>query len=104
MPQLLRRRWFEELATAGATLVIGTHTDLSKLGERVGFEVTTKYVRPLSADEIGTMLDLRLGSVGIQAERFRFSASEVIQIHQSSGGVAGAADVFAHRMLADRIS
>jgi hypothetical protein len=105
MPVPLRRRWFRRLGRIGATVVIGTHTDLSRLGRRSRFEVRTHHLGPVDRAGLAAVLDHRVAAVTLSdaAERFAFSDSEVALILEQSGGNLREVDVIAHRIVAQRV-
>lgn len=106
MPVPLRRRWFRGLADAGATVVVGTHCDLSAVARRAGFDIVhTHRLRPVSRSELAVVLDRRLQSATF-AERalsVAFTDDDVDAIHSESGGNLRSADSLAHRLLAERV-
>lgn len=106
MPRRLRRRWFRQLAGIGATVVIGTHRDLSALARRAGFDVVhTHHLGPSLRSELAVVLDRRLQAAAVAGAALLVALSDhdVDLIHAHSGGNLRAADSFAHRILADRV-
>ena len=61
MPPRLRSRWFSQLAAVDATVVIGTHRDLSSIARRAGFDVRTHRLRPVTRAELAVVLDRQAG-------------------------------------------
>lgn len=105
MPRLLRRRWLRQLAAIGATVVVGTHRDLTRIARRVGFDVRTHHLRLVSRSELAAVLDRRLQAAAIRGQvvTVAFTDSDVDAIHAESGGNLRAADSVAHRLLAERV-
>ncbi len=105
MPRPLRRRWFRELAGIGATLVIGTHRDLSGLGRRSGFEVITHHLPPLDRDTLAQIVDRRLLAETIEdrGSRFRFDPADIDRIFERCGGSLREAELLCHERLAERV-
>lgn len=103
MPRVLRRQWFRSLASANATLVIGTHTDLRLSGEATGFNVLTHQLMAFDEGALHTFLNAQLAGAAITPGHFRFSGEEVSAIFSRSDGNAGHAEVLAHRALAEAV-
>ncbi|MDH3300497.1 MAG: hypothetical protein OES24_08315 [Acidimicrobiia bacterium] len=107
LPIPLRRRWFQQLGLVGATLVVGTHRDLSGIARRSGLKVHTHRLRPVSASELMTVLDSRLRAAADVPGRMpsvTFTQHDIDVIHAESRGNLRAADSIAHRILAERVS
>lgn len=104
MPRPLRHRWFTALARAGATLVIGTHVDLTGLGERAGFDVRTYHLTPFDRLTLGTVVERRLDSVRIRDDvPLLFTEADLDQVFAQSAGVPRAVDDVCHRRLAAKV-
>lgn len=103
MPMALRRRWFRRLGAIGATLVVGTHQDLSRIARRAGFDVLTHRLDPVSPSELAVILDRRVRAAASsdQVPSVAFDDRDVEAIHTASRGNLRAADSIAHRILAD---
>lgn len=109
MPVALRRSWFRALAKAQATVVVGTHDDLSKVARRAGLAVVTYALAPLTLDELVELLSRRFQSNAITVgtdsrDTFCFTNDEVAEIYATSLGVPREVDAACHRLLADRIA
>ena len=113
MPRPLRRRWLQRLAQLGATVVIGTHRDLSGVARRAGFEVVTHRLSEIDRPTLDTIITARIASVALDerdptdrgstgAPRFAFSDGELARIHAKSGGSVRDAEVYCHELLAER--
>lgn len=103
MPIPLRRRWLRRLAAARATLIIGTHVDLTSLGRRVGFRVITHHLQPVGHDVLVEMANRRLTDAACgPIPPVQFSPTEVAEVAELCGGNPGAADVLFHQLLARR--
>lgn len=102
MPKLIRRRWFRELAAIGATLVIGTHTDLARVGRRAGFTVITHRLEPIGPADLAKIIEARLYDESLRADSFRFSPDDLDEIMLRSNGIPGEADIICHELLAKR--
>ena len=102
MPRSIRRRWFYDLAARNATLVIGTHADLSRLGRRAGFTVVTHWLAPIGLDDLEKMITARLENESTRPDSFRFTDDEIREVLLRSDGVPGQADVVCHQLLAQR--
>lgn len=106
MPVRLRRRWFRRLAALGATVVIGTHRDLSAVARRAGFGIVhTHRLGPVSQPELALVLDRRLRSAAVAGRlpAVAFTDDDIDAIHDESGGNLRCADSIAHRLLAERV-
>ncbi len=105
MPILLRAAWFRRLATIGATVVIGTHRDLSGIARRAGLEVRTHRLRPVTRAELAVVLDRRLRSAALagRAPSVAFTDDDIDFIQTESRGNLRAADSAGHRILAARV-
>lgn len=103
MPTLIRKRWFRTCANANATLIIGTHVDLTDLAERVGFTVITHTLQPADPALLRRIIDARLEGASMSSGHLRFGDEDIDTIVTESGGVPGDADVICHRLLAERV-
>ncbi len=117
MPRPLRRRWFRDLGAIEATVVIGTHRDLTRLGRRFGLEVTTHHLPPLDRETLTRIIDRRLDAEMVEQcpvpfdhkddhgdrPTFRFEPAEIDQIFERSGGSVREAEVLCHELLAERV-
>ncbi len=104
MPSVLRRRWLRKLARSEATVVIGTHTDLSAVATRAGFTVVTHWLEPFTKAELRNFLALRVDAVTIALPGdFALTDDDVEQIYSASRGVPREAEDQAHRLIADRV-
>lgn len=105
MPSPLRRSWFRALARSDATLVIGTHADLTRVGESAGFTVQTFHLEPLDRPTLELVIDRRLASVQLgEVTPTIFSPEDIDHIHQTSAGVPRAVDHLCHKLLAEKVS
>ncbi len=107
MPAAVRWGWFKRLARGRATLVIGTHTDLSRLGRLAGFaEVRTHTLAPLDLAGVKTLIEARLADSQIDASgsRISFSPVEIARIHQATGGVPRAVEAACHSLVSEKVS
>jgi hypothetical protein len=105
MPLLQRGRWFRQLATSHATLVIGTHLDLRRFGQLCGFDVITHRLAPLHRHTLVEVVNRRLQSMATGEQSIpRFTAAEFDIIMTESRGVPGEANVVCHRLLAERVA
>jgi len=104
MPKPLRRAWFRRLAAQHLTLIVGTHVDLSRLGERSGFDVITHRLAPFDRATLEEAIELRLRSVATQDDiPALFSAADIDLVFIESCGNPEEADVICHRLLAQRV-
>ena len=106
MPRPLRLRWFSQLARMNATLVIGTHADLRRLGRAVGFSVVTHELGRVGREQLRAVLDRRLEAAKLPGSRhvFRFSDEDLVRVLTLSKGNLRAADSVCHRIVAQRVS
>lgn len=109
MPMVLRRTWFNRLATHEVTLVIGTHIDLAELGHRTGFDVITHRLAPFDRATLERVIDLRLRTVALDSDGSGplgqlFSAADIDRVYDESAGNPEEADVICHRLLAHRVA
>lgn len=63
MPSPLRHRWFQKLGQRCATVVIGTHVDLSTVARRHGFVVVTHKLGAVDIETLRKVIDTRLTAV-----------------------------------------
>lgn len=104
MPAMLRWRWFRQLASDETTLVIGTHDDLTTLGERSGFAVVTHRLSPVTRPLLAEMIEQRMQQSSCGPIDVRFSDDDFDRILETSGGNPREADVLCHQILADYVS
>lgn len=102
MPVLRRTGWFHTLATTGATIVVGTHKDLSTPARRAGLDVITHRLAPLTAPQVRNLVDGTLAASG--TPEVYFSDADIDRIAGESGGVPRDACVSAHALLAERVA
>jgi len=101
MPAALRACWFRLLARHDATLVIGTHVDLSSLAGRSGFDVITHHIAPLDANTFDRVVERRLEAYATHdAPRLQLDDNDLHDILNETGGVPGAAEVALHQLVA----
>ncbi len=105
MPVVLRARWLRRLAGVGATVVVGTHRDLSGAGRRAGLVVRTHRLQPVTRIELALVLRRRLqaAALGGRTVAVGFTSADVDEIFLASGGNLREADSVAHRILAERV-
>ena len=103
MPKLLRHRWFRSLSRIGATVVIGTHVNLRKLGEGAGFDVITHRLEPFDEETLATFLQRRIAEATVGESPIELSPAEISQIFKTSKGNPGRAEVAAHQLIAARV-
>jgi hypothetical protein len=106
MPVPLRRWWFGRLGRCAATVVIGTHRDLSRLGERVDLTVRTHHLVSANAKELAEVINRRLEASTLPDRRplVSFTDEDVRAVLEASGGNLRIADGLCHRLLAERVS
>lgn len=106
MPRLLRRQWFGRLAERDATVVIGTHADLGRLGSQFGFVVRTHRLGLVDHDQMEAVLRLRIKAATVPdaSTRFRFTDDDVAEILARSNGNLRAADTASHQLVARRLN
>lgn len=106
MPIRLRARWFRRLATVGATVVLGTHRDLSRVARRAGFaDVRTHRLEPATRAELAVVLERRLLAAAVPDRELSVGLTDVdveMVFNESSGNLR-AADSVGHRILAERV-
>lgn len=101
MPAPLRAAWFRELRRREATVVIGTHADLTATARRAGFDaVITHHLEPLDRETMQVLLEQRLEEVSMPGGHASFSKEDLAAIHRESHGRPGDVEVAAHRALA----
>ncbi len=105
MPVPLRIRWFQTLARIGATVVIGSHRDVSRVARRYGFAVRTHRLQPVSGPELAQVLDRRLRAAALEdaTVSVAFTATDVDEILAAGRGNLRACAAVAHRVLAERV-
>jgi hypothetical protein len=89
-----------------ATLVIGTHADLVRLGRAVGFSVVTHELGTVDRKQLRAVLDQRIEAAYLpdSHDRFRLTEEEVTRILNASKGNLRAADSVCHRVVAQRVN
>lgn len=104
MPSPLRTRWFRHLSQRRATLVIGTHDDLTRVGERSGFDVTTHHLDALDLETLIEIVECRLAafSTGENSDVL-FTIAELEGVLAESGGNPREAEALCHRLLATKV-
>ncbi len=103
MPAPLRQRWFRSLARRGATLIIGTHADLSAPGRRAGFTVITHQLAPIDPPTMLEMIDKQLKAVaigGYGGAQITGSDLNIDLVMAESKGIPGEANEVCHQILA----
>lgn len=103
MPTMLRWRWFRSLAHRHATLVIGTHVDLSTVGRRAGFNVLTHRLGPIDHRTMQAMIDNQLRAAAVAGHSgppITAAELDVELVMTQSRGIPGEANVVCHRILA----
>ncbi len=105
MPVLLRARWLRRLASLDATVVVGTHRDLTRVARQAGLAVRTHHLQPVTRTELAMVLERRLRSAALDGREVTvgFTSADVDEVFAASGGNLRAADSMAHRILAERV-
>jgi len=105
MPRVLRRWWFRQLARVEATVVIGTHKDLTRLGKRFGFTVRTHELPALDEETLGTIINRRLQTHALDTRPVlvSFDSADIKRIFDKSDGSLRVAEVLCHELLAERV-
>ncbi len=105
MPKPIRWLWFRALARAEATVVTGTHVELTKQAERAGLQATAHHLGPVDRVTLSAIVDARLRSVAIDPEQpaVVFDDADLAQIHEKSRGSVREAEVLCHELLAERV-
>jgi hypothetical protein len=110
MPRPLRRRWFRQLAEQGATLVIGTHTDLADLARWAGFgrggaTISTYQLGSVRRATLDAILDARIAAAAITrtAPTDLLSDADRRRIFDGAGGSIRTAETIGHELIAERV-
>lgn len=111
MPGPQRWRWFRRLAGLGATLVIGTHVDLSDLARKAGFgrhgrEVSTYELPPIDRTTLDALLDARIAAAAIDETvepTTLLTAADRQRILDRSAGSIRHAETIGHELVAARV-
>ncbi len=110
MPRPLRRWWFRRLARCGATLVIGTHADLSRLARQAGFgrdgaSLDTHVLPPIDRATLDEVLDLRIraAALGGTEPTGLLTDADRQRILAGSKGSIRRAEAIAHELVAERV-
>ena len=105
MPSPVRSRWFRTCAADGATLVAGTHRDLSRPAARAGLHVITHHLGPADHALLQEVIDLRLRSVAIGDNMPEFATADLVHdVLRASAGNLREADVLCHQRLAQHVA
>lgn len=102
MPLVVRRRWFGSLASAGATVVAGTHRDLTRPATRAGLRVVTHRLGPASPETLHEFVTGRLQAASAQADAIGpvIDALDLGEVHHRSQGNLRAAESMLHEAVA----
>ena len=104
MPRPLRWWWFRQLARVEATVVIGTHVDLSRLAMRTGFAAQAHVLDRVDIDTFGAIVERRLEVDAIAGRpRFHFTDADIESVHAKSQGRLRVAEGLLHELLAERV-
>lgn len=111
MPRALRRAWFHRLARSGATLVIGTHVDLSGLARRAGYgrddraQVATYRLPPIDRAALDELLDARIraSAIGDIDPAELLSGADRARILAGADGSIRRAETIGHELIAERV-
>ena len=101
----VRRRWFASLARARATVVVGTHCDLSRVAKWAGLDVVTHMLEPASLSQLSRIVEARVAAVALDPEAVPtiFDDGDLVAIHRQSAGSIRAAQVVCHQLVAERV-
>ncbi len=105
MPWTVRRRWFRRLAQIGATVVAGTHRDLTAPAQRAGLRVVTHHLGPVDRATLDAVIDCRLRAVSLSSRPVPdvLRESDVADVHERSGGNLREAERLLHEVVAERV-
>jgi hypothetical protein len=106
MPIPLRSWWFHRLGRRAATVVIGSHRDLSRPARRAGLTVRTHHLAPVDARELGEVVRRRLAAAALPGRQLlvSFTERDLRAVLDASGGNLRAADGLCHRLVAQRVA
>jgi hypothetical protein len=111
MPGPQRWRWFRRLAERGATLVIGTHIDLSDLAAKAGFgrdgrELSTYELPTIDRATLDAMLDARIAAASIDETvdpTSLLTNADRQRILERSAGSIRDVETLGHELIAARV-
>ncbi|MGI9615686.1 MAG: hypothetical protein ACR2QO_22430, partial [Acidimicrobiales bacterium] len=111
MPGPQRWRWFRLLARHGATLVIGSHVDLSDLARKAGFgrdgcELSTFQLPAIDRAALDAMLDARIVAAAIDdtvEPAALLTDADRKRILDRSAGSIRHAETIGHELIAARV-
>ena len=103
MPVALRRWWFRALARVGATVVVGTHRDLSQQAARSGLTVVTHSLGPVDFDTLRKVVDERLRAAAVNEVTFVIDDEDLRRSHALANGSLRSVERHLHELVADRV-
>lgn len=105
MPRLLRQRWFRRLAKIRATVVVGTHSDLTASARRAGLTVRTHRLGSADLATVTALVSGRVSEVEIEDSpvHFELTDADIRDIHRAANGSLRDAEVLAHELVALRV-
>ncbi len=106
MPRPVRYRWFRQLGEIGATIVAGTHNDLSAPARRAGLSVVSHQLGPVDLATLAVVVDRRFRDAGLSVDHgaIMISERELSDVHERSCGNLRAAERLLHQLVATRVS
>ena len=104
MPKPLRSRWFRHLSQRKATLIIGTHVDLTDVGTGAGFDVISHHLQPLDLPELTRIVEHRLDAFSTPSgNALTFTVAELERVLSESEGNPRRAEVICHKVVAAKV-
>ena len=104
MPSMLRSRWFRCLASANATVIVGTHVDLGPAAERAGFTVERHQLAPLTLAQVRCLIETQLERVRIDTPLVGFNSGDLDTVYAQSAGVPREVEVLCHQVFANKVA
>lgn len=104
MPGPVRHRWFRASARIGATIVAGTHRDLSAAARRAGLQVLTHHLLPADAVTLRCVIERRLDHARVaRTPAGLLDDHDIAEVHRLCGGNIRMAESLLHDMVAERV-
>lgn len=104
MPWPVRRGWLRRAARSGATIVAGTHRDLTGPARRAGLRVITHRLDPADVATLRCMVERRIDRASITGvPALLLDDHDMTEVHRRSDGNIRTAETILHELVAERV-